>query len=47
MAAKTVPRRAELRKVQFGTTDMLVTEVCGGTMTWGSFNDKEARRCKA
>ena len=39
--AKTVPRRAELRKVKFGNTDMMVTEVCGGTMTWGSFNDEE------
>lgn len=41
MASKTVPRRSELRKVKFGNTDMMVTEVCGGTMTWGSFNDKE------
>ena len=41
MAAKTVPRRAELRKVPFANTGMMVTEVCGGTMTWGSFNDKE------
>ena len=43
MASKTVPRRAALKLVQFGTSDMMVTEVCGGTMTWGSFNDKEAR----
>ena len=41
MSPKTVPRRDALRKVKFGTTDMMVTEVCGGTMTWGSFNDKE------
>lgn len=41
MSPKTVPRRDALRKVRFGTTDMMVTEVCGGTMTWGSFNDKE------
>eukprot|EP00227_Mantoniella_beaufortii_P005314 CAMPEP_0197613832 /NCGR_PEP_ID=MMETSP1326-20131121/59216_1 /TAXON_ID=1155430 /ORGANISM="Genus nov. species nov., Strain RCC2288" /LENGTH=412 /DNA_ID=CAMNT_0043182697 /DNA_START=50 /DNA_END=1288 /DNA_ORIENTATION=- len=40
-AAKTVPRRAALKLVKFGTTDMMVTQVCGGTMTWGSFNDKE------
>ena len=36
MASKTVPRRAALKLVQFGTSDMMVTEVCGGTMTWGS-----------
>lgn len=30
MTAKTVPRRTSLRKVKFGTTDMMVTEVCGG-----------------
>ena len=41
-APKTVPRRAALRKVKFGTTDMMVTEVCGGTMTWGSFNADES-----
>jgi aryl-alcohol dehydrogenase-like predicted oxidoreductase len=36
-----VERRAELAKVKFGSSDMMVTEVCAGTMTWGSFNDKE------
>jgi hypothetical protein len=41
MSEMTVPRRESLRKVRFGTSDMMVTEVCGGTMTWGSFNDKE------
>lgn len=41
-APLTVPRRASLRKVRFGNTDMMVTEVCGGTMTWGSFNADEA-----
>ena len=41
MTGKTVPRRTSLRKVKFGTTDMMVTEVCGGTMTWGSFNAEE------
>jgi hypothetical protein len=30
---KTVPRRSELRKVKFGTTDMMVTEVCGHHQT--------------
>jgi|AntAceMinimDraft_5_1070358.scaffolds.fasta_scaffold20216_2 hypothetical protein len=39
--ANVVPRRSELKRVKFGTTDMMVTEVCAGTMTWGSFNDKE------
>jgi len=36
-----VERVSELRKVKFGNSDMMVTEVCAGTMTWGSFNDKE------
>jgi len=34
-------KRGELKKVKFGNTDMVVTEVCAGTMTWGSFVDKE------
>ena len=42
-APLTVPRRASLRKVRFGNTDMMVTEVCGGTMTWGSFNADSGR----
>ena len=36
-----VTRRDSLRKVPFGRTGWEVTEVCGGTMTWGSFNGKE------
>lgn len=35
-----VTRRDALRKVKFGNSDMVVTECCIGTMTWGSFNDK-------
>ena len=30
------------RQVPFGNSGMLVTEVCVGTMTWGSFNAQEA-----
>ena len=40
MPVKTVTRNATLRKIKFGTSDMMVTEACIGTMTWGSFNDK-------
>ena len=36
-----VVRHDALRKVKFGTTDMMVTECCIGTMTWGSFNGQE------
>lgn len=34
-------RAAALKKVPFGNSGMMVTEVCGGTMTWGSFNGEE------
>ena len=37
----SVVRNADLKKVKFGNSDMMVTEACVGTMTWGSFNDKE------
>lgn len=30
-----------MRYVKFGSSDMMVSEVCAGTMTWGSFNDEE------
>lgn len=30
-----------MKYVRFGNTDMMVSECCAGTMTWGSFNDKE------
>ena len=30
-----------LSYVTFGRTEWQVSEVCAGTMTWGSFNDKE------
>ena len=39
---KKAKEERELRKVPFGNSGMLVTEVCVGTMTWGSFNAQEA-----
>ena len=39
----TVKRNTTLQKVKFGTTDMTVTQVCAGTMTWGSFNADESQ----
>ena len=33
--------RGEMKYVKFGNSDMMVSECCAGTMTWGSFNDKE------
>ena len=39
----TVKRNTELKKVKFGTTDMTVTQVCAGTMTWGSYNADETQ----
>jgi aryl-alcohol dehydrogenase-like predicted oxidoreductase len=36
-----VVRRDALKKVPFGRTGWQVTEVCAGSMTWGSFNGKE------
>jgi len=37
----SVTRRDALKKVKFGRTDMMVTQACLGTMTWGSFNANE------
>eukprot|EP00928_Gymnodinium_smaydae_P087889 TRINITY_DN72078_c0_g1_i1.p1 TRINITY_DN72078_c0_g1~~TRINITY_DN72078_c0_g1_i1.p1 ORF type:complete len:437 (-),score=89.88 TRINITY_DN72078_c0_g1_i1:194-1504(-) len=39
-----VKRRDSIRKVKFGNSDMMVSELCVGTMTWGSFisDEKEA-----
>eukprot|EP00854_Cymbomonas_tetramitiformis_P005171 gene5171-6288_t len=34
-------KRGALKYVKFGSSDMMVSEVCAGTMTWGSFNDRE------
>ena len=31
-----VKRRQSIRRVKFGTTDLVVSELCAGTMTWGS-----------
>ena len=39
-APRTLKRGVPLVKKQIGT--MHVTEVCAGTMTWGSFVEKEA-----
>lgn len=36
-----VKRLDALKKVKFGNSDMMVTECCIGTMTWGSFNAEE------
>mmetsp|Transcript_81846 Transcript_81846/g.228013 ORF Transcript_81846/g.228013 Transcript_81846/m.228013 type:complete len:398 (-) Transcript_81846:86-1279(-) len=33
--------RGEMKYVKFGNSDMTVSECCLGTMTWGSFNDRE------
>uniref|UniRef100_A0A7S0RQD5 NADP-dependent oxidoreductase domain-containing protein n=1 Tax=Pyramimonas obovata TaxID=1411642 RepID=A0A7S0RQD5_9CHLO len=33
--------RGDMKYVKFGNSDMMVSECCAGTMTWGSFNDKE------
>lgn len=32
--------RATMRYVKFGSSDMMVSEACLGTMMWGSFNDE-------
>ena len=37
-----IKRSATLPRKKFGSSDMMVTEVCGGTMTWGSFVQQEA-----
>lgn len=39
--AETVVRGDVLKKIKFGNSEMMVTEVCAGTMTWGSFNATE------
>lgn len=39
--ADAVKRRQSIRRVKFGTTDLVVSELCAGTMTWGSFNAEE------
>ena len=39
--AAKVKRHESISYVPFGRTGWEVSEVCGGTMTWGSFNDKE------
>ena len=42
LMAGLVTRRSELRKVKFGTSDMHVSELCVGSMTWGSYISDEA-----
>jgi len=39
----SVKRSDKLKYVKFGTTDMMVSEICAGTMTWGSFNAEESQ----
>mmetsp|Transcript_70098 Transcript_70098/g.182700 ORF Transcript_70098/g.182700 Transcript_70098/m.182700 type:complete len:393 (+) Transcript_70098:131-1309(+) len=39
----SVKRHDKLKYVKFGKTDMMVSEICGGTMTWGSFNADESQ----
>ena len=40
--ADPLPRLAVLPRKKLGSSDLLVTEVCAGTMTLGSFVDEEA-----
>lgn len=40
-SAATIKRSASLPRKQLGSSDMMVTEVCAGTMTWGSFVQEE------
>lgn len=42
LAAAATASGRELRRVKFGQTDLMVTEVCAGTMTWGSFNSERS-----
>ena len=42
MATRTIGRLPALRKVKYGASDMMVTELCAGTMTWGSYNGDES-----
>jgi len=37
-----IKRSTSLPRKKLGSSDMMVTEVCAGTMTWGSFVDEEA-----
>ncbi|CAE7398847.1 tas [Symbiodinium natans] len=39
--ASAIERLPSLKYVKFGTSDMMVSEVCGGTMMWGSLNKEE------
>lgn len=40
-SAKIVKRGIALVRKKLGNSDMMVTEVCAGTMTWGSYVEKE------
>lgn len=40
-SAKSVNRVDTLPRKKLGKSDMIVTEVCAGTMTWGSYVEKE------
>ena len=39
---KPIKRLALLPRKKLGSSDMMVTEICAGTMTWGSFVKEEA-----
>ena len=44
VATRAMPRplaRRDARKVKYGRSDMVVSELCAGSMTWGSFNGSE------
>ena len=41
LLAELLARRDALRKVKYGRSDMVVSELCAGSMTWGSFNGSE------
>ena len=41
MPPSPIKRLATLPRKRFGSSDMMVTEVCAGTMTWGSFVQEE------
>ena len=38
---RPLARRDALRRVKYGRSDMVVSELCAGSMTWGSFNGSE------
>ena len=41
-STKPIKRLASLPRKKLGSSDLVVTELCAGTMTWGSFVKEEA-----